>query len=146
MCRDRRVPEGGFVLLAAIILLVLLSAIGVFMVTLSTTQHATASQDSQGSRAYQAARSGVEWGMYQVLQNRQCADQSDLVLPAATLANFTVHMSCLSQSYEEGDQHLTVYQITATAQSGIAGSSGYVERQLSSTLSTCLLDGAACAD
>lgn len=146
MYRDHPVPERGFALLAAIVLLLLLSAIGVFMVTLSTVQHTTASQDLQGSRAYQAARSGVEWSMYQALQNRQCADQSDLILPAVTLANFTVHLRCLSQSYEEGDQQITVYQITAIAQSGVAGSSSYVERQLSSTLSLCLLDGVLCAD
>lgn len=143
---DRRRTDGGFALLSAVILLVLLSAIGAFMVTLSTVQQSTSSQDLLGSRAYQAARSGVEWGMYQVLQNNQCVARSEVVLPAATLAGFAIGLSCVARGYAEGDQQITVYQITAVANTGAAGSAGYVERQLSSTFSTCLLDGARCAD
>jgi MSHA biogenesis protein MshP len=146
MLPDRHRTGGGFVLLSAVILLLLLAGIGAVMVTLSTVQNTTSSQDLQGSRAYQAARSGVEWGLVQVLQNNRCDSQSGLVLPANTLASFALHLTCTSNVYTEGEQQITVYQVIAVATSGIAGNAGYVERQLSSTFSTCLLAGSRCAD
>ncbi len=59
--------QRGFAIVSAIFLLVVLGALGAFMVTLSTVQHTTSTQDMQGARAYQAARAGIEWGAYQVL-------------------------------------------------------------------------------
>ena len=56
----------GFAIVSAIFILVVLSVLGAAMVSLSTSQHLGSAQDVQGARAYQAARSGVEWGLYQV--------------------------------------------------------------------------------
>ena len=58
----------GFSIVSAIFLLVVLSLLGSLMLTFSTVQHITGAQDVQGSRAYQAARAGIEWGLYQLLQ------------------------------------------------------------------------------
>jgi len=77
MCLDRITPclrrppqralravvrQRGFSVIAAIFLLVVLAALGAFMLTFSTVQQTTGTQDLQGARGYQAARSGVEWG------------------------------------------------------------------------------------
>ena len=40
----------------------------------STTQHAGAALDVAGARAYQAARAGVEWGLFHSLRNGNCGD------------------------------------------------------------------------
>jgi MSHA biogenesis protein MshP len=54
----------GFSLPTAIFLLVILALLGAFMVSLSTTQNVMSAQDVQGSRAYNAARAGMEWALY----------------------------------------------------------------------------------
>ena len=59
--------QRGFSLVAAIFLLVILSALGVFMLSISTMQQTTSTQDLLGSQAYQAAKAGIEWGAYQVM-------------------------------------------------------------------------------
>ncbi|HEY6280567.1 MAG TPA: hypothetical protein VIW72_02070 [Burkholderiales bacterium] len=59
--------QSGFLLVTAIFLLVILAALGAFILTISGTQQTGSALDVQGSRAYQAARAGIEWGSYQVL-------------------------------------------------------------------------------
>jgi len=59
----------GFSLVSAIFLLVVLAFLGVAMTTFSTTQHQSAALDVMGSRAYQAARAGIEWAAYNVAQS-----------------------------------------------------------------------------
>jgi MSHA biogenesis protein MshP len=55
----------GFSLPTAIFLLVILALLGAFMISLSSTQNVTSAQDVQGfKRAYQAARGGMEWALY----------------------------------------------------------------------------------
>lgn len=56
-------PQQGFAAIAAIFLVVILAALGAFMLTFSNTQQLASAQDLQGSRAYWAARAGLEWGI-----------------------------------------------------------------------------------
>lgn len=57
----------GFLLVTAIFLLVILAALGAFILTISGTQQTSSALDVQGSRAYQAARAGIEWASDQLL-------------------------------------------------------------------------------
>lgn len=57
----------GFAVITAIFLLVILTALGVGMLMFSRAQQASSSYDVQGSRAYQAARAGIEWALYRRL-------------------------------------------------------------------------------
>ena len=66
MATMRRKIQQGFSLVSAIFLLVVIAMLGTFAVTLSTTQHQSAAMDVMGSRAYQAARAGIEWAAYHV--------------------------------------------------------------------------------
>ena len=54
-----RFHQQGFAAIAAVFLVVVLAALGAFMVTFSNTQQLTSAQDVQGSRAYWAARGGA---------------------------------------------------------------------------------------
>jgi len=56
----------GFAILSAIFILVVLAALGAFILNVSTNQQIGSALDVQGVRAYQAARAGIEWGLYQV--------------------------------------------------------------------------------
>ena len=104
--------QRGFTLVSAIFLLVVLTSLGAAMVTIFTGQQMGFAADLQGTRAYLAARAGIEWGMYQVnisngfaLSNlnsdinpnntRLCPATTSFVPPAPTLAGFTVTVTCV---------------------------------------------------
>ncbi len=135
--------ESGFVLPTAIFLLVVLAALGSYMVSLSRASHISSALDIQGGRAYQAARAGIEWAAWQSIQNAAvygcstAGTSSDVISLAADLANFTTTVACSSAIHDEGGNLLRVYSITATASSGEAGNNDYVERMLTATLSRC---------
>ena len=131
----RRPAARGFSLVAAIFLLVVMAALGAFMLTFSTAQHMSSAQDLQGARAYQAARAGIEWGAYQALRNASCAASTPLTL-AGTLSSFNVTVNCTSAgwSYVEAGKTVQLYQLTATALQGTPGSTTYVERQMQATV------------
>lgn len=143
-----RPSEQGFSLISAIFLLVVIAALATFAVTLSTTQQQSAALDALGSRAYQAARAGVEWGAFQITQSgvagsvfatncQSSTTASQPVLPAGTqLSVFSVSVTCGATSYVDGVSGV-VYELTSTA-SGIEGASpgspDYVERQIRVTI------------
>lgn len=127
--------QRGFAIISAIFLIVVLAALGAFMVTFSTTQHITSAQDVQGSRAYHAARVGIEWGAYQALIGGAGCPPSTTLSPAGTLAGISVAVSCSVFSTTESGTAVTVYQIVATASQGTVGSPTYSERQLKATIS-----------
>lgn len=128
--------QRGFSIVSAIFLLVVLSALGAFMVTFSSVQHVTSAQDLQGARAYQAARAGIDWGAYRVLRNSSCATNTPLT-PGGSLAGFGITVECKPYGpYKEGDGtvNINIYHITSTARQGTPGSASYVERQLQATI------------
>jgi len=131
----RRPVVRGFTIVAAIFLLVVLAALGAFVLTVSSSQHMASAQDLQGARAYQAARSGIEWGAYQVLRNSSCA-ASTPISPSGTLTGISVTVLCSSAgwTYTEAGDGVTLYQLTVTASQGAVGSATYVERQLQATV------------
>jgi MSHA biogenesis protein MshP len=135
-----RPRDRGFSVLSALFLLVVLAGLGASMLTFFTTQQTTSAQDLLGSRAYQAARAGIEWGLYQVRivkGGTGCPDSptsptSSTRLPAlaADLAQFSVVVTCDPTSFTEAGADGKVFLITATATSGTVGTPGYVERRL----------------
>jgi MSHA biogenesis protein MshP len=133
--------QQGFSLVSAIFLLVTLSALGVFMVRMVTVQHVTVAQDIQGIRAYQAARAGLEWGIFRTgipsgtkgttCPNGTAASTTTLPALSADLAGFTVTVTCRAQQYSENEANdLTIFTITSTAASGAIGTPERVERRL----------------
>lgn len=144
MCRRDR-NQAGFALVTAIFLLVVLAALGAFMVNISTTQHSGSMLDVQGARAYQAARAGVEWGAYQVLNPENsdplgaraaCPATGALAL-GGSLSGFTVAVACSLTQATEGARWVRVYQLTSTAHAGTPGGTDYVDRRVTATIATC---------
>ena len=58
----------GFALILALFLIVSLAVIGGYLLTVSNVQVESGVMDEQGARAYQAARAGVEWGVFRILE------------------------------------------------------------------------------
>lgn len=87
--------SAGVGLVTAIFLLVVLAGLGVAMVALFTAQQAGAALDIQGARAYQAARAGIEWGLWQRRRGTCPAGATVVTMPdAPTLQGFTVVVTC----------------------------------------------------
>ena len=132
----------GFLLPAAIFILVILAGLGAYALNITSIQQATSTQDVQGSRAYQAARSGVEWVAYQVLNPGNTALVNCPASPTLlTIDNFSVTVSCSRSAdyFEQGADHtIAMYDIVSTAKFGTVGTPNYIERQVQLTLSKCL--------
>ncbi len=147
MFRER---TGGFSLISAIFLLVVVTLLGAYVVTLATSQHASEALDVEGARAYQAARAGVEWGAFEILQAPASAFRTacegvgatyatPISQPlgglAGTLSGFAVDVQCGSAAAAEAGVSVRVYRLTVTASKGTLGSLFYVERQLQAVIS-----------
>lgn len=118
----------GFAIVSAIFILVVLAALGAFIVSISTSQQIGSALDVQGVRAFQAARAGLEWGLYQVQatpaynfgytsadpSTRSCPASPTSFVPAGdTFAGLTVTVICTATVDANGGP--TIYTLTATA-------------------------------
>lgn len=122
--------QNGFTIVQAIFILVVLALLGTFMVRLSTVQQSTTTQALLQARAYQAARSGVEWGITNVVNNAACFTDS------AWLVNgYTVNAICRRTGpFNEGDGDIFIYNLTAVATFADIGSPDYVSRTVEVTI------------
>ena len=123
--------QGGFSIVMAIFILVVLSLLGSYMVNLSGVQHATSTYAIQGARAYQAARAGVEWGIARISAGGVCSDiTAASPISFADINNFSVSLACTSQAYSEGIENPVVYKITALSEFGAYNSANYISRNI----------------
>lgn len=149
----RRKPA-GVALITAIFLLVVLSGLGVAIISLTTSQQAGALQDEQGARAYQAASAGIEWALYVVKTSTLTPQASALTCPTTfamplntSLSAFTVTITCSGVTPAYGDNSASDptaghFRITATACNGDLGVAcpsavrgpDYVQRVISAQL------------
>lgn len=141
----------GIALPAVIFLLVivgLMLSAGLLMLTQS--QHGQSLQ-IQSARALAAAKSGSEWGLWQVsdvggvqalaadvLPN--CFAAKNLTLPSP-LADLALQVSCTREpatgTLDEGGLKLVSYRILAVASSGSAGDNDFVQRQFEARHTVC---------
>lgn len=136
-----RLYQPGFALPSAVFLLVVLSILGAYALNFVSLQQAASMQDVRGSRAYQAARSGLEWSIYQVLlpgttNLAACPASPDTL----SIEGYSVTLTCSQapEYYEQGtDRTIRVYDLQAIARSGTAGTPDYSERALQVLVSKC---------
>ena len=137
----------GFLLPAAIFILVILAGLGAYALNITSLQQSSSTQDVQGIRAYQTALAGVDWAAYQVL----APGTATLANCPASLATYTqngikITITCTRYPdyFEQGTDHtIAMYDVTSTASIGTSGTVGYVERQVLVTLSKCVGTDAA---
>lgn len=134
----------GFGVIAAIVVLVILSALAAALVRFGSVAQSTAAQAVLAARASQAARAGTEWGLYQAFKGSwtSCSSASQ-TLDLASDLGFRVTVSCDSRSYNEGESSpgtprtVRVFTIDAVACNTLtscpdntaATQPGYVERR-----------------
>lgn len=147
--------QRGFSIITGVFLMVVLALLGAYMLSVTGIQQSSSQLDIQGARAYQAARTGVEWGAWQVLDPNNAigtpalptcpASPTNLSALAGSLSPFTVTVTCTATSTTEANRNVGAYLIVATACNqpsagscpNAAPSAGYLERQMQATLSKC---------
>jgi MSHA biogenesis protein MshP len=138
----KQIKQQGFLLPAAIFILVILAGLGAYALNITSVQQSTSLQDTQGTRAYQAARAGVEWAAYQVLNPGNTALVNCPASPTVlNIDNFVVTVTCSRSAdfNEQGSDHtIAMYDITSTANFGTVGTLNFIERQIQLTVSKCL--------
>jgi len=125
--------QRGLSLVSALFLLVVLASLAAVAVRISSVQQQTVVLAMQSSRAYAAARAGVEWVAYQALVSGTCVTAT-LPLTEAGLNGFAVDTACTSSAHTEGSGTSTVYRIEAFARSGVYGTPDYVSRRIHATI------------
>ncbi len=149
MITMRRKVQRGFSLITAIFLLVVLAGLGAMAVTFFTAQQQSSALDMLGSRAYQAALAGKEWGAYEVLQSGMSCpplppNPQQLTL-GGNLSGFAVNVNVAcdnTTTYSEAASAVTIFTLTSTATQGAPGQSDYVERVMQATIASGV-DGVA---
>ena len=141
----------GFVLPAAIFLLVALAALGAFILNVSTSQQLGMALDINGERAWQAANAGMEWVRYELATNPtnpSCPSTASSLSfsGTSTLQNFYASVQCTSVAQTDVQGVSTqVFEVKVTACSpanaseprcpGTPTANGYAERQLQGLVS-----------
>jgi MSHA biogenesis protein MshP len=126
-----RFPQAGFAAIAAVFLVVMLAAFGAFMVSFSNTQQLNSAQDVQGSRAYWAARAGLEWAIASLGVGATACWAST---PPASIDGFTLAVSCAASSFTEGTSTVYVFRLNSVASTGTVGSVGFIESSVSASV------------
>ncbi len=132
-----RSRQGGFGLVAAMFVIVVVAGAVVAMSRMSETQSATSSMALQQARAYQAARAGLEWGISSALGGA-CSETNPVFTPGGFSELFRVHVSCSSTPpmpiEEEGLSRVEFLAVKAWAEYGVVGSPDYTYREIVSVL------------
>ncbi|MBI5108707.1 MAG: agglutinin biogenesis protein MshP [Rhodocyclales bacterium] len=148
----------GFAIVTAIFILVVLATLGAFILNVFSSQQIGSAIDLDGVRAYQAARAGIEWGIYQVQATpaynfsygtpavavgsaspdlRACPATASFTPAAPTLSTFTVTVTCTQIAGTSGSPN--VYSLVSVACNGpdagncpntVTPGAYYVERRL----------------
>lgn len=106
----------GFAIVSAIFILIVLAALGAFILSISTSQQMGSLLDVQGVRAYHAARTGIEWGLYRQLRDGSCPGAgapTSFSPAAATLSGFTITVTCSAVADTHGGP--MSYRLRSTA-------------------------------
>ncbi len=121
----------GFALIAAIFVILVLAALAAFAVRIGAAQQQTADFGLLNARAQLAADSGIEYGTNQALVHGSCAPATTLNPTAVGLKGFVVVVTCKPTNHQIGAAPPATYHayvLTAAAQLGTYGTSGYVAR------------------
>ena len=111
----------GVSLLTAVFLVVVLASLAAAIARVSMVQSSSGALDMLGVQAYQAARSGLEWGMFQQLRTAPpsvtcIAPSSTFAMPAdGGLRQFTVTVRCEANAANAAGNTTNRWTITAVA-------------------------------
>jgi len=131
--------QQGFSIMSALFIVVILALIGSYIVSVGALTSASGNLVIQGEKAYWAANSGLEWGIYSVAPSGgsgpyNCpTSPTTLTFTQNGLKGFKSVVTCSQSSFTEGGTTYNMFQITSQGQFGTSGSD-YAFRQLYATI------------
>jgi MSHA biogenesis protein MshP len=128
--------QRGVSVLMAVFLLLLMATLAAGMVTIVTTSNVNIAADIGGSRAYQAARAGAEWGMFQLDPNGQSANLPPCRSGNPPIPGHQVNVTCLNWDTSEGSRQIRIYRISSLATANGVKAPG-IERLVEVTVEKC---------
>lgn len=134
--------QSGISAIMALIYVVLFAMLGSYMLTLSTTSSLSSSQSLGSMRAWFAAKSTVEWAVYQAVNRPACVCGGNCCTAAPAIGgaaiNFTQGglndfqstIACAETLITEGAGNYCVYDLSIRATRDVPGSLIYVSRSV----------------
>lgn len=130
--------QSGFGLISAIFVLVVLTALGAYMLTQSGVQRSTVDRAILAARVYTGARGGLEWGIHQAvspaLGSGSCAATTAFPLSGGSLAGINVTVECSTSNYSQGGKAYYIYYLKSKASYSQPGTLDYIERKIEATV------------
>lgn len=132
--------QKGFSAIIAIILVVFFALIGTYMTTLSNISSLNTTQSLRSMQAWFAAKSGLNWAVFDAIQNNAVALNCGGAGPSFTLSGggsdgYDIEVTCTSTTFVETGfctvlNPCTTYSLTVFAENGSPGDITYVSRTL----------------
>jgi MSHA biogenesis protein MshP len=126
--------DTGFSLISAIFLLVIVSAACAAMLGMVGAERRGSTLGILGSRALQAARSGIEWATAKAVANPANCPSATFALTEGALTGFSVAVTCSRTQHDENGSPWSTFRLRSDAQRGTFGSFDYAFRRVESTV------------
>lgn len=127
--------QSGMSLVSAIFLLVVVTMIAGYAVSIGSAQQADTTLALLGRRADFAARSGLDWAMLRVLDDGACPANGSFSPEGTGIADFTLDVACSAATVTEGGSSYPVFTLEVTASRGNEGEEEYVRRTVTGQVS-----------
>jgi len=128
--------QRGISVITAIFLLLLMAVLAAAIANMVSTSHVNLAADIGGARAYQAARAGAEWGIFELDPNAQAAALPACVSGTPAVPGHTVTVTCSQTDYSEAGRSIRIYRIISLAVANGVRAPG-IERQVEVTVEKC---------
>jgi MSHA biogenesis protein MshP len=125
---------GGFSILIALFIIVVLGALALLVVEITGAGQTTPILALREASALAAAESGIQWDAHEALTQHACPPTTTISLTPPGLSGFSVTVTCSSTPHTESGTSFNVYAIQADASNGPFGSTpDFVQRKIEFT-------------
>lgn len=119
----------GFSLIAAVFIIAVLALVVTYVVKVVLLTQSTSVLGIQGTRAYYAAKSGLEWGTQQAVISANCPASTTINFNQGALSGYRATVTCSALAVTEGGNY-TLYSISSQGQKGTIATRDYVSRTI----------------
>lgn len=120
--------QSGVSIVTAIFLIVILSLMGIGMVSILTTSQQSISQEITSAKAYMAGRSCLQWGMYQAIYDADPWNNSPHTVTFNN--NGLINTACETGFTVINNDNKTFFNITTTANFGSVTDPEFSQRRM----------------
>jgi len=131
--------QRGISVIAALFIVLVLAALGAWLVTVTGAQAVSTLHGELGARARYGAHAGLEWALHAIVNaggaGLDCGPgTTSFTLGAGALAGFDVSVECSVQPVTEGARTYQLYQLRSSASIGAPGELDRASRSLIATV------------